>query len=415
MKVTLEGLESLPEVQPGDDLAALVAEAAPTLRDGDLVVITSKVVSKAEGRLVAAPDLAARDEVIAAETRRVVSAWDPADTDHDDAAGSGHQAPGGSPPTRIVVTHHGFVVAAAGVDASNTPPGTLVLLPVDPDASARRIRAALYERLGVRVGVLVTDTFGRPWRLGQTDVAVGAAGIAPLEDLRGRVDAWGNTLGVTVLAVADEIAAAADLVKRKLAGMPVAVVHGLNHLLVDDDGPGATALIRPEASDRFTLGTPEARWTGVWEAVLSRTPPTRPAAGLSAHRRPEQVGAAVQRVVAAVAASIGEVAGNEGVGGLTVRVAIGGGQRYVEAVASDAMPSPGLLVAAGSLLERVRVLARAEGLTAGQVVGGGALATGTAVVGGAAPGGAPTEPGAPSETGTPSETVLARLLVAGRA
>jgi coenzyme F420-0:L-glutamate ligase/coenzyme F420-1:gamma-L-glutamate ligase len=225
----------VPEVRPGDDLAALLAAAlaapgGPGLRDGDVLVVTSKVVSKAEGRIVEAAD---REAAIDTETVRVV-----ARREH----------------TRIVQTRHGLVLAAAGVDASNTPSGTVVLLPVDPDGSASRLRDALRERLGVQVAVVVSDTLGRPWRLGLTDAAVGAAGLAPLDDHRGRVDAYGHTLEQTVVAVADELTAAADLVKGKLSGVPAAVVRGLGHLVTDDLGPGARALVRPLEEDMFRFG-----------------------------------------------------------------------------------------------------------------------------------------------------------------
>jgi coenzyme F420-0:L-glutamate ligase / coenzyme F420-1:gamma-L-glutamate ligase len=228
------GVPGLPEISPGDDLARLIAEAAlaetgPGLRDGDILVITSKVVSKAEGRVVSA----SREEAIAAETVRVVARRG---------------------ITTIAQTRHGFVLAAAGVDASNTAPGTVVLLPEDPDESARRLRKALHVRLGVRAGVIITDTMGRPWRSGQTDTAIGAAGVTPLRDHRGEPDTFGNTLEVTVAAVADEIAAAGDLVKGKALQIPVAVVRGLSALVTDSDGPGARALIRPADEDMFRLG-----------------------------------------------------------------------------------------------------------------------------------------------------------------
>lgn len=228
--LTVRGVEGMPEIRAGDDLAALIAAAAPDLRDGDIVVVTSKVVSKAEGRTLPAPD---REEAIDAESVRIVA-----------ARGS----------TRIVETRTGLVMAAAGVDASNTPAGTVVLLPADPDASARGLRAGLADLLGVRVGVVVTDTFGRPWRNGLTDVAIGVAGLEPLDDHRGRVDAYGHTLEQTIVAVADELAAAGDLVKGKLAGVPVAVLGGLEALVTRSDGPGAAALIRPAAEDMFRWG-----------------------------------------------------------------------------------------------------------------------------------------------------------------
>jgi coenzyme F420-0:L-glutamate ligase / coenzyme F420-1:gamma-L-glutamate ligase len=232
LPVTVLPVNGLPEIAAGDDLAALIADAAlagPGLLDGDILVITSKVVSKAEDRVVTAD----RDEAIEAETVRVVARRG---------------------PTVISQTRHGLVLAAAGVDASNTAPGTVVLLPADPDGSARRLRKAIGERCGARLGVIITDTMGRPWRAGQTDTAIGAAGVAPLRDHRGQPDTFGNLLEVTVAAVADEIAAAADLVKQKTTGVPVAVVRGLRELVTDAAGPGAAALIRPAEEDMFRLG-----------------------------------------------------------------------------------------------------------------------------------------------------------------
>jgi coenzyme F420-0:L-glutamate ligase / coenzyme F420-1:gamma-L-glutamate ligase len=227
--LTVSGVPGLPEIGAGADLAGLICAAAPDLCDGDILVVTSKIVSKAEGRVIRAD----RERAIDGEAVRVV-------------ARRGQ--------TRIVETRHGLVLAAAGVDSSNTAPGTVVLLPQDPDGSARRLRKAVGERLGVNVGVVVTDTMGRPWRVGQTDTAIGAAGLAPLRDHRGQPDTFGNTLEVTVAAVADEIAAAADLVKGKTTQVPVAIVRGLAELVTGADGPGAAALIRPAAEDMFRLG-----------------------------------------------------------------------------------------------------------------------------------------------------------------
>ena len=223
-------VDGIPEVRPGDDIAQLLAGAVPDLADGDIVVVTSKIVSKAEGRLVQDTD---REASIDAETVRVVARRD---------------------STRIVETRHGLVLAAAGVDASNTALGTVLLLPLDPDASARSIRQGLRDRLGVVVAVIVSDTLGRPWRLGLTDAAIGVAGLDPLDDYRGRTDAYGNPLQQTIVAIADELAAAADLVKGKLAGIPAAVVRGLAPLVTADDGPGARALVRPAHEDLFRLG-----------------------------------------------------------------------------------------------------------------------------------------------------------------
>ncbi|WP_263166523.1 coenzyme F420-0:L-glutamate ligase [Streptomyces sp. SCSIO ZS0520] len=228
-------LPGLPEVRPGDDLAKLIAATGPGLVDGDLVLVTSKIVSKAEGRILAAAD---RESAIDAETVRVVA-----------RRGA----------LRIVENRQGLVMAAAGIDASNTPEGTVLLLPEDPDASARAIRTGLRDTLGVEVGVLLTDTFGRPWRNGLTDVAIGAAGVRVLDDLRGGEDAHGNPLSATVVATADELAAAADLVKGKAAGLPVAVIRGLGHLVEADEGPGSGApepgTPRTETSETAAPGT----------------------------------------------------------------------------------------------------------------------------------------------------------------
>jgi coenzyme F420-0:L-glutamate ligase/coenzyme F420-1:gamma-L-glutamate ligase len=170
-------------------------------------------------------------------------------------------------PTWIVATHHGFVMAAAGIDASNVDSGHLALLPKDPDASARSLRAALLERYGRDVAVVISDTMGRPWRTGLVDVALGVAGIAPIRDHRGEVDPYGNELQLTLTAVADELAAAADLVKGKLARVPVAVVRGFLDRAPAQDGPGAVAMIRDAASDMFSLGTAEARAAGMADAA----------------------------------------------------------------------------------------------------------------------------------------------------
>jgi coenzyme F420-0:L-glutamate ligase / coenzyme F420-1:gamma-L-glutamate ligase len=231
--VTVLPVAGIPEITPGTDLASLIADAAlagPGLADGDILVITSKIVSKAEDRVVAAD----RESAIRTETVRVVARRG---------------------PTTISQTRHGLVMAAAGVDASNTRPGTVVLLPLDPDRSAEALRKAIGARASARLGVIITDTMGRPWRAGQTDAAIGAAGITPLRDHRGQPDTFGNVLEVTMAAVADELAAAADLVKQKTTGVPVAIVRGLSELVTDAAGPGAAALIRPAEDDMFRLGT----------------------------------------------------------------------------------------------------------------------------------------------------------------
>lgn len=246
------------EVRPGDDLAALITEAAPWLEDGDVLVVTSKIVSKAEGRLVPVPEggperEAARDAVLARETARTV-------------ARRGH--------TRIVQTHQGFVMASAGIDASNVDRGHLVLLPVDPDASARALRKALREDHQRDVAVLISDTMGRPWRTGLTDVALGAAGIEALRDYRGQTDAYGNELHLTQMAIIDELCAAAELVKNKYDQVPVAVVRGLDTSGAPD-GAGARLLVRDAANDLFSMGTAEAVAVGQrGVAGLTGVPPS---------------------------------------------------------------------------------------------------------------------------------------------
>jgi coenzyme F420-0:L-glutamate ligase/coenzyme F420-1:gamma-L-glutamate ligase len=241
----------LPEFRPGDDLAAALAAAAPWLRDGDIVVVTSKVMSKCEGRIVAAPaDPDERDALrrtlIDAEAVRVL-------------ARKGR--------TLITANRNGIVQAAAGVDGSNVGATELALLPVDPDGSAAALRTALRDRLGVDVAVVVTDTMGRAWRNGQTDAAIGSSGLPVLYGYAGAVDRHGNELVVTEVAVADEIAAAADLVKGKLTAVPVAVVRGLE---LDDDGSTAARLLRGGEDDLFWLGTAESIELGRRQAQLLR-------------------------------------------------------------------------------------------------------------------------------------------------
>jgi coenzyme F420-0:L-glutamate ligase/coenzyme F420-1:gamma-L-glutamate ligase len=245
-EITIRPVPGIGDVTPGADLAALITAAAPWLADGDVVVVTSKVVSKAEGRLVPVPPEpgperdAARDAAIDGETARVVARRG---------------------PMRIVQTHHGLVLAAAGVDESNVDRSHLVLLPADPDASAAALRARIRELSDVDVAVVVSDTMGRPWRIGQTDVAIGAAGIGAVRDYRGEPDAYGNILDVTQVAVVDELAAAADLVKGKASQVPVAVVRGLT--FARDAEGGARALVRAGPEDMFALGTAEARADGL--------------------------------------------------------------------------------------------------------------------------------------------------------
>ncbi|KGI67326.1 coenzyme F420-0:L-glutamate ligase [Mycolicibacterium rufum] len=250
-RVELLPVPGLPEFRPGDDLAAAIAEAAPWLRDHDVVVVTSKVLSKCEGRIVDAPaDPELRDTL----RRRLI----------DNEAVRVLARKG-----RTLITENaiGLVQAAAGVDGSNVDSHELALLPVDPDGSAAALVAALRERLGVEVGVVVTDTMGRAWRTGQTDVAIGAAGLAVLHGYAGEHDQHGNELIVTEIAVADEIAAAADLVKGKLTAVPVAVVRGLT---LRNDGSNARTLVRAGEEDLFWLGTEEALALGRSQAQLLR-------------------------------------------------------------------------------------------------------------------------------------------------
>ncbi|QEW04419.1 coenzyme F420-0:L-glutamate ligase [Microbacterium lushaniae] len=247
-------LAGIGEVAPGTDLVEVIADAARgELVDGDIVVVTSKIVSKAEGRFVVADD---REAAITAETVRVVASR---------TSPTGHV-------TRIVENRLGMVSAAAGVDASNTPEGTILLLPEDPDASARTLAAGLRERTGALIGVLVSDTLGRAWREGQTDAAIGAAGVQVFEDLRGHVDAEGRPLVVTMPCVADELASAADLVKGKAARLPVAVVRGRADLVGSLDLPGARSIVRPAERDMFRLGADEAYAAGHADGAASAHP-----------------------------------------------------------------------------------------------------------------------------------------------
>lgn len=251
LKLEILPVTGLPEFRPGDDLTGAIVAAAPWLRSGDVLVVTSKIVSKAEGRLVkVSSDPEARDaerrKLVEQEAVRIVARI-----------------------ARTVITqnHLGIVQAASGIDASNVAGDEVALLPADPDASALALRNGLRERLGVEVAVVVTDTMGRAWRVGQTDAAIGSSGLRVLHAYRGQVDGQGNELAVTEVAVADELAAAADLVKGKLGGTPVAVVRGLS---IEDDGSTARDLIRPLEEDLFRLGANEAVAQGRREAVPAR-------------------------------------------------------------------------------------------------------------------------------------------------
>ncbi|MDQ2846963.1 MAG: coenzyme F420-0:L-glutamate ligase [Actinomycetota bacterium] len=244
------GVPGLPDFRPADDLVAAIAGAAPWIVDGDVLVITSKVLSKTEGRLVASPvDPAERDDfrrqLIDAETVRLVAQIG---------------------KTKIVQNHLGLVAAAAGIDASNVHADEIALLPTDPDGSAAALVQAFAAR-GLRIGVVITDTQGRAWRTGVTDVAIGAAGIAVLDDHRGGIDEHGNHLVVTQVATGDEMAAAADLVKGKLSAVPVAVLRGLNATGNGTHGGGGRQLIRPTEEDLFRLGTDLALEQGRQQAA----------------------------------------------------------------------------------------------------------------------------------------------------
>ena len=283
-ELTVRPVTGIGEVEPGADLAAIIAAAAPWLADGDVLVVTSKVVSKAEGRLVPVPSEAgparekAREAAIDGETVREVARRG---------------------PTRIVQTRHGLVLAAAGIHESNVDRSRIVLLPEDPDASAGALRQGLRERLGVDVAVVVSDTMGRPWRLGQTDVAIGAAGIGAVRDYRGEPDAHGNTLEVTQVAVVDELAAAADLVKGKADRVPAAVIRGFRTASV---GEGARALVRAAHEDMFAMGTAEARAAGLRAAATLPDAVPFADADLPAE--------AVHRALSAVDVSVSEVDGH---------------------------------------------------------------------------------------------------------
>ena len=281
------GVTGLPEIRAGDDLAELVCARA-ILADGDIVVVTSKVISKAAGQLVPGE----RAVVAAAQPGRVVARRG---------------------DTVITRTPHGLVLAAAGVDASNVAPGHCAVLPADPDASARSLRMAIAARARRNVAVVITDTAGRAWRMGQTDIAVGCAGMAPADDHAGRLDRFGTPLSVTAPALADEVAAAADLVKGKLRQVPVAVLRdsGIPVLAPGEHGPGSAALVRPPADDLFGLGAREAVVAAVErgddQALAAFSPDPTPVAAL------------VERAASRLDAATARLATRAGSADLTVR------------------------------------------------------------------------------------------------
>ena len=325
--LTLRGVR-WPEISSGDDLAALLVQTA-SLRAGDIAVVTSKVVSKAEGR-TRHDD---RANVVVDETVRVLAR---------------------RADSVIAETRHGLVLAAAGVDASNTPVGTVVLLPLDPDASARSLREEVYRTTGHNVAVIITDTLGRAWRNGQIDLAIGCAGLHGLVELRGAHDSHGNELTVTAPAVADEVAAAADLVKGKFSEQPVAVLSVLGELELPpgSHGGGAAELIRDSALDLFGLGAREAAVAAAMrddQVALAHFPPLiasddLPWGRLTSHHA--HIAVSVQQQHAAGAANVRSWL-------LTVEVAQGAGS--------------GAYVHAGALVERARVLAAAYRLVVDDV------------------------------------------------
>lgn len=321
--LSVVAVPGLPEIGAGDDLGALVVEACRAARidlhDDDVLAVASKVVAKAEGRAVPA---SSRDAAVAAETVREVAA---------------RALPDGR-VTRVVQSRSGPVLAAAGVDASDVAAGSVLLLPADPDGSARRLRARIGAVTGRRPAVVVTDSAGRPWRAGVSDFALGAAGLVVMDDARGRPDRFGRPLEVTVRAVADEVAGAADLVKGKAAGTPVAVVRGLGQYVTVEDGPGAAGCVRVGATDWFAYGQVEAVRAALGVATGEVPPPpidpaTEPLSG--------RVARAV-RVACSGRAPSGATVAVDG-----VRLVLGG-----------------LPTAVGILAERLRVALWAEGLDA---------------------------------------------------
>jgi coenzyme F420-0:L-glutamate ligase/coenzyme F420-1:gamma-L-glutamate ligase len=250
-RIEVIAIEGLPEVHPGDPLGELIAEGAARagekLASTDIVAVAQKVVSKAEGRVVDLAEVEAGDRAteIARRLGKDSRLVELILRESTDVVRAGRDV-------LIVEGRTGWVSANAGIDASNVPgPERVTLLPVDADASARRLRAELRDVAGAAPGILIADSFGRPWRRGQVDVAIGCAGIAPLDDWRGRRDRGGAELTATAIAVGDELAAAADLVRSKDEGVPAAIVRGLGRFVTSEDGPGATVLRRPRDEDLF--------------------------------------------------------------------------------------------------------------------------------------------------------------------
>lgn len=245
-EVRVLAVPGLPEFEQGASIGVEVAASAD-LDDGDVVVVSQKAVSKAEGRVRRLSSV-----VPGAEALRLAAALDKEPALVQLILDESHEVLRAERGVLITETRHGFVCANAGIDSSNLPEaGTVALLPEEPDTSARRIRAEIEASSGRRVAVVVADSFGRAWRLGQSEVAIGCAGLVPLDDWRGRDDAEGRALEATQIAVADEAAAAADLVRDKASRTPVAIVRGLHRFVTDADGPGAATLRRPRDEDLF--------------------------------------------------------------------------------------------------------------------------------------------------------------------
>jgi len=248
VSLTATALERFPDVHAGDDLASLIAALLPgELQSSDVLVVAHKVVSKAEGRI------RTLEQVLPSARAIELAREHDKDPRHVqvilDESSEVLRAERG---VLICRTRHGFVCANAGVDASNAPePGSVILLPLDPDQSARALRAQIRELTGIAPAVVITDSFGRAWRNGQCDVAIGCAGLAPLDDWRGRTDAGGRELKATWIAVADELASAADLARTKDGRQPVVLVRGADRVASEGDGPGAGAIVRPPAEDMF--------------------------------------------------------------------------------------------------------------------------------------------------------------------
>jgi coenzyme F420-0:L-glutamate ligase/coenzyme F420-1:gamma-L-glutamate ligase len=237
----------IPEVTEGMNVGELIAERATNLQSGDVVVISQKIVSKAEGQIRRLSSV-----LPSAEARRLAAVLGREPNLVELILAESSEVLRAERGVLIVETHHGFVCANAGIDSSNLPEeNTVCLLPADPDASARRIRKEIGAASGAEIAVIVSDSFGRAWRLGQAEVAIGCAGLSPLDDWRGRRDGSGRELEATLIAVADEAAGAADLVRDKASGVPAAVVRGLDRYVSAEDGPGAAALRRPHEEDLF--------------------------------------------------------------------------------------------------------------------------------------------------------------------